>query len=1026
MNYIRLLSKLVFLTIIFAVLSINLSGCCGHSGGGSSGGSSYSEETIGQVKVNDDGSVFFSGDGITLNALPDTFSKGTSIRFSKVTGGDMLSCLGMSGKPIVLSSEVYGIEITPEQEILNNAATVTIDLSTNYDSTKKQYFALNRETPVLVTSENTSLSLNQRAAKMSSISLGFVTTFNHIAAACLKTEVLSKDPSIWCDNSSKEVVKDKYASDVTIFAQLSTKNAIEKVFDGSSFFKVAIRSNDKKLNALSHKDSPITARAAQRKSSLDYGSIDLTKVHTVKIDNKTLQYDAFFNSNNKSFQSLPRKVVIESVFTGIDNVPISSQENVIYFRSPTRPYVLSSFPANDDCLTNINQLENIVVNFSESMDTTSVEDAISIVSGNLNYSKAKGNLNFNWSNKNKNLAMTGNFTFPTATGTYNIKIAKTACSASNSNIAKTAYATEAEDVAWSFKYNKKDFYVIMTYPTPGATNVPVVNPNNSLRGPEIVLTFSEKIIPISGTLDSAIRIMKDDGTFVKFNGKIKTDLEERTYILTPNNPLSYNQKYTVEVAGTVQNFNQNKKLEETYRASFITKEPFASGSGTKNDPYLITNQEELDNIRISGYINTDKYFKLANDITYQKPATIETNYKAYWEPIGDDKQHFTGHFDGNNKSIIDLDVNETDSYAGLFGKVVNSTISNLNLVNPSVDGHELVGSLAGYTIYSNISNIKVTKIDINATSEQAGGLIGTANSTQITNCSVESSDNLFGSTDYCGGLVGILSANSIINSSYVKLQNNAEIGGSDIIGGLVGYSENSKIQSSSFYGVIKASSRDVGGVVGKASNSAIKKCISEGGSASGSMDIGGICGNLLSNSMVEQCSSSIDVSGAANNVGGLVGNAEKSSIINSFTQETAVKSSADCSGGLIGLMKDSTLEYSYSRSSVSGKDSVGGLVGLAEGSVTISNSAALNKELAGTNKDNLNKILGKGSPTITKCYSLSNMTISFVGTKADSDSYQHVHNSLDGTENSSVKSIISSILLDTSVWDTSSQYPVHK
>ena len=1030
MNYIKLLSKLVFSVLIFSALCINLSGCCGHSGGGGNSSSPINKTTIGEVKVNDDGSVYFSGDGITLNALPDTFVQGTTIRFSKVTGGDLLSCLGMSGKPISLSSEVYGVEISPEQEILNRAATVTIDLSSNYDSTKKQYFALNRETPVLVTSENTSMSLNARAAKKKSIELGFVTTFSYIAAASLKTEILSKDPSIWCDNSSKEVVKDKYSSDVTIFAQLSTKEDIEKIFNGSVSFNVAIRTDDKKLNSLSHKSSPIAARASKSKSSLTYGSIDLTKVHSIKIDNNTFQYDAFFNALNKSFQDIPRRVIVESVFTSTDNIPLSSQENVIYFRSPKRPYVLNTYPADQDCLTNLAQLDNMIVNFSESMNTGSVEEALTISTNGQTYSKTKGNLTFNWSENNKKLAMTGNFTFPNATGTYNIKIAKSALSASNANIAKTAFAANAEDVAWSFNYNKKDFYVIMTSPKPGDTNVAIKNANSTMKGPEITLTFNETFNP--QTLNSAVSLKTKNGDTLKFTGNSDDLLKTYTYIITPSKTLDYNQEYIVEVGASVENLpinnNKTKTLGEVYRASFRTKEPFASGSGTKDDPYMITNQEELDNIRITGYINTDKYYKLANDITYEKPQSLGISNKAYWQPIGNDKTPFTGYFDGNNKSIIDLDINQQDPYAGLFGKVVNSTITSLNLKNPDISGHEFVGSIVGYSIYSNISNIKVTDIDIIASKikANAGGLVGAANSTQINNCSVETSDNLFGSTDYCGGLVGYMTANTNLSNSYVKLSNSAELGGSDQIGGLVGYCEDSKIINSDFTGVIKASSKEVGGIVGKASNSTISKCATLEGSASGSMNIGGVCGSLIDNSLIEECSSSIDVTGAADNVGGLVGNSENSSIVNSYVTDKTVKCSADCSGGLVGFIKDSSIESCYSRAPVSGKDSVGGLAGMSEGSTTFTKSAALNTELAGTNKDNLNKVLGKGSPTINSCYSLANMTITFVGTQAGSDSYQHKHNDLDGKEESSVSSIVNKLLLDTSIWNTGSSYPVLK
>ena len=96
---------------------------------------------------------------------------------------------------------------------------------------------------------------------------------------------------------------------------------------------------------------------------------------------------------------------------------------------------------------------------------------------------------------------------------------------------------------------------------------------------------------------------------------------------------------------------------------------------------------------------------------------------------------------------------------------------------------------------------------------------------------------------------------------------------------------------------------------------------------------------------------------------------------------------------------------------------------MSEGSVTISKTAALNTELAGTNKDNLNKILGKGNPTITNSYSLANMKISFVG---GSDSYKHTHTTLDGTEKNTTAEIVSNLMLNNNIWNLSGEYPVHK
>ena len=200
----KILLKSLFVFLLFINICITLSGCCGHSGGGNNLNPS-NVTTLGQVTVPDDGSVAFAGEGISLNALPDTFAKGTTIKFTKVTGGNLLSNLGMNGKNITLDSDVYGIEINPEQEILNNAATITLDLTSDYDSSKKYYFSVNRETPTLVTSENITRSLNARLAAKKKFELGFITTFKYVALAHLNKEVLSNDPKVWCDNASKDV-----------------------------------------------------------------------------------------------------------------------------------------------------------------------------------------------------------------------------------------------------------------------------------------------------------------------------------------------------------------------------------------------------------------------------------------------------------------------------------------------------------------------------------------------------------------------------------------------------------------------------------------------------------------------------------------------------------------------------------------------------------------------------------------------------------------------------------------------------
>lgn len=1009
--------------ILFFILSVTLSGCCGHSSGGNNIQPAQ-KTTLADVTVNKDGSVSINANGISLNALPSTFLEGTKIKISKITGGDMLGLLGFGGKDISLSSPVFEIDISPEQEMLNKAATLTVDLSDGYDNKKKQYFALNRAIPTLVTTENLSKSLNSRLAVNDKKELGFITTFKYVALACLKTETLSKDPLIWCDNFQKDVFNDKYTSDVAIFSQVSTKNTIDKVFDGKASFKISIRTDGKNLTELSHKSSPISARKSVSNSSLSYGTIDLTQNSSIQIDAHTIQYDAFFNSNKKSYQNIPRRVVIESIFTNTDNIPISSQENVIYFRPSKRPYVLDTYPTNKSSISNIEQIKSIVVNFSEKMNTTSVEDSISVTTQKKTYTnKSNDNkLTFEWENNNKKLKIKGNFSLSTASGTFSIKIAKTACSASNTPIGSNAYSETPEDYSWSFDFIKNDFYVIMVSPEPGSRDVDIYDPQNTRNGPNILLRFSQTYAP--ETISNKVTIKSSEGKTVAITPTI--DIDKSEYKISIKNPLQYNTEYVLEVQSTVSNFDyKNKKtLGIKYQASFRTKEPFSSGSGTENDPYLITTIEELNNIRQKGYLNTGKFYKLAKDITYQSLSMTNSITISEWQPLGDEDTPFVGNFNGNNKRITDLTITQHKSTdVGLFGYAVNSNIYDLNLDSPRVIGNENTGILVGNAAYSTIKNITINNFDIDSTNEICGGLVGIAKGTSINNCHLETDSDIFGTTDYCGSIAGILINNSTVNNSTAKLSNKSELNGSDFVGGLVGYTENSKITNSKFYGTIRASSQNVGGIAGQSSNSTIQKCCSLDGSASGTTNIGGICGYISDKTSISQCYSEMHLSAGHNNVGGLVGSSYDSEVVNSYYSDSNINGKADSNGGLVGYMNASSIDCCYSKATVSGMDAVGGLVGIAENNSSIKNSAALNESLSGTNKANTNKILGKGNSNTlkTNCYSITTTKFSFTGSDSSNqnNNYTHDKNANDGIEKKQ-EEIFKNIVLDSSIWNLSS------
>jgi hypothetical protein len=115
----------------------------------------------------------------------------------------------------------------------------------------------------------------------------------------------------------------------------------------------------------------------------------------------------------------------------------------------------------------------------------------------------------------------------------------------------------------------------------------------------------------------------------------------------------------------------------------------------------------------------------------------------------------------------------------------------------------------------------------------------------------------------------------------------------------------------------------VGSLAGKNSGTVIK-CYTQGGSVSGGGQIGGLVGS--NGGTLHLSFADCNVSGTADYVGGLAGDNYMGSIISCYSSGS-VRAEANCVGGLTGY-SDWGVSGSYATGSVSGRDQVGGLVGL--------------------------------------------------------------------------------------------------
>jgi hypothetical protein len=398
-----------------------------------------------------------------------------------------------------------------------------------------------------------------------------------------------------------------------------------------------------------------------------------------------------------------------------------------------------------------------------------------------------------------------------------------------------------------------------------------------------------------------------------------------------------------------------------------------SGSGTVGDPYIITNVNQLQEMKD----NLSGYYALGNDInasdtrTWNENLENENEYFGF-EPIGTAASRFTGSLDGRGYEISNLYINRsgTDN-VGLFGYVGSGgVVENVGLENENVRGQNRVGGLAGVNA-GTVSNCYSTS-SVSGGDWYVGGLVGTnygtvsnCYSTGTASCKVSCVGGLVGRNDgtvsncystssvsggggwYAAGLVGYNYGGTVSNC-----YSTGSVSGTNGIGGLVG---NNTGTVSNCYSTGSVSGGDwyVGGLVGCGSGT-VSNCYSTG-SVSGSLSsVGGLVGGNLGGT-VSNCYSTGTVSGGVQDVGGIAGGNYWGGIVSNCYSTGSVSCNGYV-GGLVGW-NEGTVSGCYSTGGVSGGYAVGGLVGANVG--TVSNS------FYDENTSGQNDNTGKGEPKTT-------------------------------------------------------------
>ena len=296
-------------------------------------------------------------------------------------------------------------------------------------------------------------------------------------------------------------------------------------------------------------------------------------------------------------------------------------------------------------------------------------------------------------------------------------------------------------------------------------------------------------------------------------------------------------------------------------------EAYDGGNGTAEDPYQIATPQQLALLAQQTNDGTggDAYYLLTDDICLN--ANLEMWY-INWKPIGrvtdSAVANFKGHFDGNGKTISKLlcETNEmmTDPVIGLFGCTDGAEIVNVNLSDCRLTGGEYAGGLVGYAGSTHISNCSVQNSQITTTGGVAGGIVG-----------------------YAGMPFGIYEINenvSIITNCEINL---VTVESSVDAGGIVG-----KVNDDSYYARYLISNCNAnneqyfhvkgsvsGGIVGEMSYGTIKGCASKtivvGTGQVSNVCVGGIAGSIHGSTVIANSYNRGNVVADFEFAGGIVG-----------------------------------------------------------------------------------------------------------------------------------------------------------
>lgn len=349
------------------------------------------------------------------------------------------------------------------------------------------------------------------------------------------------------------------------------------------------------------------------------------------------------------------------------------------------------------------------------------------------------------------------------------------------------YAAEASFTGCTFEQTDSDAYNLWTY---GTTNMTITDCTFNSAGKSLLIyneggSGDPTYINVSGTEFNASEAVEGkaaieiDSTYNEFIVNIKDCTATGFAAGSVSGDTLWNNKLGSQTTVIVDGL-QVLPTPETIADGFEK-----IGEGV----YQITN------------INGLKYFaeQVNGGTTYagetiKLAVDVDLNNEA-WTPIGNSTNKFQGTFDGQEKTISNLNVDMADtSDVGLFGFTASGAVKNLTINNAAIKGYLDVGVVAGTPYTSTYDNITLTG-DIKVEGfAYVGGMFGKNAYADLSNLTIDASEDSYVKADsvegetayrtYVGGIVGFMGEGS---HGITNAVSNIDVYGSTCdVGGITG------------------------------------------------------------------------------------------------------------------------------------------------------------------------------------------------------------------------------------------------